>query len=33
VLAFFRRIPRCVVGLEACATAHYWGTRAGRAWA
>src|SRR5256714_5440235 len=25
VLAFFSRIPRCVVGLEACATAHYWG--------
>src|SRR6266550_7299706 len=23
VLAFFSRIPRCVVGLEACATAHY----------
>ena len=25
VLAFFSRVPRCVVGLEACATAHYWG--------
>src|SRR5262249_28204057 len=24
VLAFFSRLPRCVVGLEACATAHYW---------
>ena len=24
VLAFFSHIPRCVVGLEACATAHYW---------
>ena len=24
VLAFFSRIPRCVVGLEACATGHYW---------
>jgi len=23
VLAFFSRVPRCVVGLEACATAHY----------
>jgi hypothetical protein len=23
-MAFFSRIPRCVVGLEACATAHYW---------
>ena len=24
VLAFFAGIPRCLVGLEACATAHYW---------
>src|ERR1700747_2850728 len=24
VLAFFSRIPRCLVGMEACATAHYW---------
>jgi transposase len=24
VLAFFSRIPRCLVGLEACATGHYW---------
>ena len=24
VLAFFARIPRCLVGLEGCATAHYW---------
>jgi len=24
VLAFFRKLPRCVVGLEACATAYYW---------
>ena len=24
VLAFFSRLPRCVVGMEACATAHYW---------
>jgi hypothetical protein len=24
VLAFFRRIPPCLVGLEVCATAHYW---------
>ena len=29
VLAFFSRIPRCVVGLEACATAHYWGRELG----
>ena len=24
VLAFFTRLPRCLIGLEACATAHYW---------
>jgi transposase len=24
VLKFFRKLPRCVVGMEACATAHYW---------
>src|ERR1700722_17271409 len=25
VLAFFAGIPSCLVGLEACATAHHWG--------
>jgi transposase len=25
VLKFFARLPACVVGMEACATAHYWG--------
>src|SRR6516165_10172740 len=25
VLAFFSRLPPCLVGLEACATSHYWG--------
>jgi len=24
VLAFFAAIPTCLVGLEACATAHHW---------
>ena len=24
VLAFFAKLPRCVVGLEACSTAHHW---------
>src|SRR3954449_4559912 len=24
VLAFFSRLPRCLIGVEACATAHYW---------
>ena len=25
VLAFFEKLPACLVGLEGCATAHYWG--------
>jgi transposase len=25
VLSFFAKLPRCLVGLEACASAHYWG--------
>jgi transposase len=25
VLAFFANLPRCLVGMEACGTAHYWG--------
>jgi transposase len=25
VLAFFQKLPACVVGIEACASAHYWG--------
>src|SRR5205085_11756817 len=24
VISFFAELPRCLVGLEACATAHYW---------
>jgi transposase len=24
VISFFAQLPRCLVGLEACATAHYW---------
>jgi transposase len=24
VLAFFQKLPRCLVGLEACASSHYW---------
>ena len=24
VLPFFRKLPPCLVGIEACATAHYW---------
>src|SRR5438552_4119113 len=29
VLGFFSRLPRCVVGMEACATAHYWARELG----
>ena len=25
----FSRLPRCIVGLEACGTAHFWGREAG----
>jgi transposase len=25
VLTFFAKLPPCVVGMEACATAHHWG--------
>ena len=24
VLAFFERLPPCLVGIEACATSHHW---------
>ncbi len=24
VLAFFKKLPACLVGMEACATSHYW---------
>ena len=32
VLAFFAQQPRCVVAMEACATADGWGTRTREAW-
>jgi transposase len=25
VVPFFEKLPRCLVGMEACATAHHWG--------
>jgi len=25
VLRYFERLPHCLIGIEACATAHYWG--------
>ena len=24
VLAFFKALPPCLIGMEACATSHYW---------
>lgn len=24
VLSFFQELPRCLIGMEACATAHHW---------
>jgi transposase len=24
VVGFFTKLPRCLVGIEACATAHHW---------
>jgi transposase len=29
VVAFFSRLPRCVVGMEACATSHHWARELG----
>jgi transposase len=29
VLKFFAKIPSCLVGIEACASAHYWGREFG----
>jgi transposase len=29
MLSFFSRLSRCVVGVEACATAHYWARELG----
>jgi transposase len=27
LLEFFARLPACLVGIEACPTAHYWSRR------
>ena len=27
LVPFFERLPRCLIGIEACATAHHWGRR------
>jgi transposase len=30
VLAFFARLPPCLVGMEACGSAHYWAREIGK---
>jgi transposase len=30
VVAWFAKLPRCLVGIEACTTAHYWGRELAR---
>ncbi|WP_299665430.1 IS110 family transposase [uncultured Ruegeria sp.] len=30
LLAFFETLPRCIVGMEACGSAHYWGRELSR---
>ena len=32
VLEFFRALSPCLIGLEACATAHYWAREPHEAW-
>ena len=31
VLPFFAKLPPCLVGVEACGTAHHWARETGRA--
>ena len=30
VLTFFAKLPPCLVGMEACGSAHYWGREIGK---
>ena len=30
LLQFFEELPRCLVGMEACSTSHYWARELGR---
>ena len=32
VLEFLKALPPCLVGMEACATAHYWARELTKAW-
>ena len=31
-LSFFAKLPRCLVGIEACASSHHWSRDAARTW-
>ena len=33
VIAFFQKLPACLVGIEACASSHYWSRELAGAWA
>ena len=33
VLEFFAQLPPCLIGIEACAGAHYWARELTQAWA
>jgi transposase len=33
VRAYFTNLPPCLIGMEACASAHYWALRDREAWA
>ena len=33
VLAFFQKLPPCLVGIEACASSHHWSRELPGAWA
>lgn len=32
VLAFFERLPSCLIGMEACGSAHHWARELARFW-
>jgi transposase len=32
VLAFFQKLPPCLVGIEACASSHYWSRASSGHW-
>jgi len=33
IVAFFQKLPRCLVGIEACASSHHWARELQSAWA